>query len=95
MVGGPNGQAGDERLLRFIFPERPGALLKFLTLMQPNWNISLFHYRNQGADYGRILVGIQVPKGDAKAFKAFLNALDYPYIDETESPVFRMFLKQS
>jgi len=93
MVGGPNGQTGDERLLRFIFPERPGALLKFLTLMQPNWNISLFHYRNQGADYGRILVGMQVPKGDSKGFKTFLTELGYPYIDETENPVFQLFLK--
>ena len=95
MVGGPNGQTGDERLLRFIFPERPGALLKFLTLMQPNWNISLFHYRNQGADYGRILVGMQVPRGDTKAFKTFLTELGYPYIDETENPVFQLFLKNS
>ncbi|MDP1969080.1 MAG: threonine ammonia-lyase, biosynthetic, partial [Burkholderiaceae bacterium] len=67
MVGGHSALARDERLLRFVFPERPGALLKFLSLMRPGWNISLFHYRNQGADYGRILVGLQVPKTDDKA----------------------------
>ena len=60
-----------------------------------NWNISLFHYRNQGADYGRILVGMQVPRGDTKAFKTFLTELGYPYIDETENPVFQLFLKNS
>jgi threonine dehydratase len=63
MVGGIRRWRKDERLLRFMFPERPGALMKFLSLMRPGWNISLFHYRNQGADYGRILVGLQVPKG--------------------------------
>ena len=93
MIGGPNPQGGDERLLRFIFPERPGALLKFLSMMQPNWNISLFHYRNQGADYGRILVGMQVPKADNKAFKTFLTTLNYPSVDESDNPVFRLFLK--
>ena len=93
MVGGANSHASDERLLRFIFPERPGALLKFLDLLRPNWNISLFHYRNQGADYGRILVGIQVPSADQKAFKAFLSELGYPYVDETTNPVYRLFLR--
>ena len=73
MVGGRTGLAQDERLLRFVFPERPGALLKFLSLMRPNWNISLFHYRNQGADYGRILVGLQVPAADHAAFDDFLR----------------------
>ena len=73
MVGGISKLAQDERLLRFVFPERPGALLKFLSLMRPGWNISLFHYRNQGADYGRILVGLQVPKADDKAFAKFLQ----------------------
>lgn len=93
MVGGANSQASDERLLRFIFPERPGALLKFLDLLRPGWNISLFHYRNQGADYGRILVGVQVPNQDSKAFKAFLTELAYPYVDETDNPVYRLFLR--
>ncbi len=93
MVGGHSALAQDERLLRFVFPERPGALLKFLSLMRPGWNISLFHYRNQGADYGRILVGLQVPKADDKAFAKFLNTLGYPYVEETQNPVYRMFLQ--
>jgi threonine dehydratase len=93
MVGGPSALAQDERLLRFVFPERPGALMKFLSLMRPGWNISLFHYRNQGADYGRILVGLQVPTADNKIFAKFLADLDYPYVDETANPVYRMFLK--
>ena len=94
MVGGHSSLARDERLLRFIFPERPGALLKFLNLMRPGWNISLFHYRNQGADYGRILVGLQVPTSDAKAFDRFLESLGYPYVEETDNPVYRMFLQR-
>ncbi|MCS6810323.1 MAG: threonine ammonia-lyase, biosynthetic [Tepidimonas sp.] len=93
MVGGHSPLAHDERLLRFIFPERPGALLKFLTLMRPSWNISLFHYRNQGADYGRILVGLQVPPKDGKAFERFLRELGYPYVEETDNPVYRLFLR--
>ena len=95
LVGGPSALAQDERLLRFVFPERPGALLKFLSLMQPSWNISLFHYRNQGADYGRILVGIQVPAGDAAAFDAFLATLGYPYVEETLNPAYRLFLQNN
>ncbi len=93
MVGGHSGLAQDERILRFVFPERPGALMKFLSLMRPGWNISLFHYRNQGADYGRILVGLQVPKADNKAFAQFLLALGYPYVEETDNPVYRLFLQ--
>jgi threonine dehydratase len=93
MVGGHSKLALDERLLRFIFPERPGALMKFLSLMRPGWNISLFHYRNQGADYGRILVGIQVPKADDKAFAKFLATLGYAYVEETRNPAYRMFLQ--
>ena len=93
MVGGHSTLAQDERLLRFVFPERPGALLKFLSLMRPGWNISLFHYRNQGADYGRILVGLQVPKADSKVFAGFLDALGYPYVEETHNPVYKMFLQ--
>ncbi len=92
MVGGRSPLARDERLLRFVFPERPGALLKFLSLMRPGWNISLFHYRNQGADYGRILVGLQVPAKDGKAFQKFLDTLGYPYVEETGNPVYRLFL---
>jgi threonine dehydratase len=93
MVGGPSPLAHDERLLRFVFPERPGALLKFLSHMRPSWNISLFHYRNQGADYGRTLVGLQVPAGDNKAFQAFLDTLGYPYVEETANPVYQLFLR--
>jgi threonine dehydratase len=94
MVGGISALAKDERLLRFVFPERPGALMKFLSLMRPGWNISLFHYRNQGADYGRILVGLQVPASDDRAFGQFLETLGYPYVEETSNPVYRMFLQQ-
>jgi threonine dehydratase len=94
MVGGHSALARDERLLRFIFPERPGALMKFLSYMRPSWNITLFHYRNQGADYGRILVGLQVPKEDNKAFKEFLDTLGYPHVEETANPVYRLFLQK-
>jgi len=93
MVGGHSLLAKDERLLRFEFPERPGALMKFLSAMRPDWNISLFHYRNQGADYGRILVGLQVNTKDNKAFDTFLKTLGYPYVEETNNPVYRMFLR--
>ena len=93
MVGGRSSLANDERLYRFIFPERPGALMRFLSSMHPDWNISLFHYRNQGADYGRILVGVQVPKADKKAFRDFLESLAYPCEDETDNPVYRLFLR--
>jgi len=93
MVGGQSALAQDERLLSFVFPERPGALMKFLSLVRPGWNISLFHYRNQGADYGRILVGLQVPKTDAKAFDKFLATLDYPCVEETNNPVYQLFLQ--
>ncbi len=93
MVGGHSALAQDERLLRFVFPERPGALMKFLSNMRPGWNITLFHYRNQGADYGRILVGLQVPASDNKAFGLFLDELGYPYVEETGNPVYRLFLQ--
>jgi threonine dehydratase len=93
MVGGHSKLAQDERLLRFVFPERPGALMKFLSLMRPGWNISLFHYRNQGADYGRILVGLQVPEADNQAFADFLETLGFPYVEETANPVYKMFLQ--
>ena len=93
LVGGRSQLASDERLYRFIFPERPGALMKFLEAMHPGWNISLFHYRNQGADYGRILVGLQVPRSDRKAFQEFLQSLAYPCQDETENPAYRLFLR--
>ena len=94
MVGGHSALAQEERLLRFEFPERPGALMKFLLAMRPGWNISLFHYRNQGADYGRILMGLQVPKMDDKAFANFLVTLGYPYVEETKNPAYRLFLQR-
>ena len=95
MVGGHSVLSKDERLMRFVFPERPGALMKFLSLMRPGWNISLFHYRNQGADYGRILVGLQVPASDNAAFAQFLETVGYPYVEETSNPVYRLFLQQT
>jgi threonine dehydratase len=93
MVGGRSELAVDERLFRFIFPERPGALMRFLATLPPGWNISLFHYRNQGADYGRILVGMQVPRGEDAALRDFLANLAYPCVEETDNPVYRLFLR--
>lgn len=92
MVGGKSDLAQHEMLYRFEFPERPGALRRFLSSMSPEWNISLFHYRNQGDDYGRILVGIQVPPADKKAFKAFLADLGYPHWNETDNLAYKLFL---
>lgn len=92
MVGG-RAQAADEVLYRFEFPERPGALRKFLTSIGGRWNISLFHYRNHGADYGRVLVGLQVPAKDKAALRAFLKQLDYPHTEETGNEAYRMFLR--
>ena len=94
MVGGRTQLAQDERLLRFVFPEKPGALMKFLSAMRAGWNISLFHYRNQGADYGRILVGLQVPPKDHANFEKFLQTVGYPHVDETENKVYKLFLRQ-
>ncbi len=92
LVGGKSTLAKDELLYRFEFPERPGALMRFLNSMAPNWNISLFHYRNHGADYGRTLVGLQVPKKEMKTFRAFLSTLGYRYWDESNNPVYQLFL---
>ena len=92
MVGGRSALAHDERLYRFVFPERPGALMRFLSSMPGGWNISLFHYRNQGADYGRILVGLQVPSADEARLREFLATLAYPCADETANPAYRLFL---
>jgi threonine dehydratase len=92
MVGGRSSLAGNELLYRFEFPERPGALMRFLNSMKPDWNISLFHYRNQGADYGQILIGIQVPTGSKKAFKAFLEEVGYPHWNESDNPAYKLFL---
>ncbi|MBL8342790.1 MAG: threonine ammonia-lyase, biosynthetic [Rubrivivax sp.] len=93
MVGGRSELARDERLFRFEFPERPGALMRFLSAMHPGWNISLFHYRNQGADSGRVLVGLQVPRADEREFAQFLHTLAYPFVEETANPVYRLFLR--
>lgn len=92
MVGGHAAGVANERLLRFTFPERPGALMAFLNAMRSDWNISLFHYRNHGADYGRVLVGIQVPQEDDAEFGAFLARLGYECVEETQNPAYRMFL---
>ncbi len=92
MVGGRAPFARNELLYRFEFPERPGALLRFLDSMRSDWNISLFHYRNQGADYGRVLVGMQVPRTEFREFRGFLKALGYPYADETRNPAYKLFL---
>ncbi|MGZ8319656.1 MAG: threonine ammonia-lyase, biosynthetic, partial [Telluria sp.] len=92
LVGGKSALAHDELLYRFEFPERPGALMRFLASMAPNWNISLFHYRNQGGDVGRILVGLQVPAGEMADFRDFLNTLGYRYWDESANPVYKLFL---
>ena len=92
LVGGHAPAAENEILYRFEFPERPGALMKFLNSMSRGWNISLFHYRNHGADYGRVLVGMQVPPSDKAAFRRFLDRLGYPSVEETSNPAYRMFL---
>ena len=100
MVGGRAPWSGDAResrranelLYRFEFPERPGALVRFLANMRSDWNISLFHYRNHGADYGRVLVGMQVPPDEMGGFRSFLARLGYPFVDETRNPAYRLFL---
>ncbi|MBI4937105.1 MAG: threonine ammonia-lyase, biosynthetic [Nitrosomonadales bacterium] len=92
LVGGRAPEVKDEILFRFEFPERPGALMNFLGRMNHSWNISLFHYRNHGADYGRVLVGLQVPRHDKNALKAFLDKLGYRYWDESNNPAYRLFL---
>ena len=92
LVGGHAPQVENERLYRFIFPERPGALTRFLDQMRIHWNISLFHYRNHGADFGRILAGMQVPEEDNAEFQNFLDELGYDYTDETENLACKLFL---
>lgn len=92
MVGGPSN-VQDERLFMFQFPERPGALLKFLTLLRPSQNVSLFHYRNQGGDVGKVLAGIQCPPAENDELMKFLNDLGYPYQECTDSPTYKMFLR--
>ena len=92
MVGGRSSLAHNELLYRFEFPERPGALMKFIDSMSPNWNISLFNYRNNGADYGRIVVGIQVPPDEMEKWQAFLDTLRFSYWDENKNPAYKLFL---
>jgi len=94
LVGGHAPSADNEILYRFEFPERPGALMTFLNSMSRGWNISLFHYRNHGADYGRVLVGMQVPASDKGKFREFLARLGYDCVEETANPAYRMFLGQ-
>ncbi|MCF7529983.1 threonine ammonia-lyase, biosynthetic [Neisseria lisongii] len=92
MVGGRTDKVGNERLISFEFPERPGALARFLNHMQSDWNITLFHYRNHGADYGRILVGVDVPPKDNAAFAEFLDSLGYIHQEETDNKAYQLFL---
>ena len=93
MVGGHGNKAENERVFRFEFPERPGALLRFLNQVSDRWNISLFHYRNHGAAYGRVLLGLQVPPHDHGEFDQFLAALDMTYSEETDNPAYGLFLR--
>jgi threonine dehydratase len=92
LVGGRAAGLNDEALYRFEFPERPGALLEFLTSIGKRWNISLFHYRNHGAAYGRVLVGLQIPASQRKQLTSDLDTLGYPYWEETENPAYKLFL---
>lgn len=92
MVGGHTAKVTNEQVYRFQFPERPGALLRFLTHMGQRWNISMFHYRNHGAAYGRVLVGVQVDDDERPEFLEFLEGLGYPYWEEQENPAYQLFL---
>jgi threonine dehydratase len=92
MVGGRARGLQHERLFRFEFPERPGALLRFLQAIGSRWNISLFHYRNHGSDHGRVLAGVQVPPSGSQEFAAYLQELQYAHTEETANPAYRMFL---
>ncbi len=92
MVGGHSTEAAREVLYRFWFPERPGALIRFLSAMGQSWNISLFHYRMQGGDYGRVLIGLEIPRSDEQGFRSFLDNLGYRFVEETQNPAYRLFL---
>jgi threonine dehydratase len=92
MVGGHSRGLPNERLCRFEFPERPGALLRFLNAIGTQWNISLFHYRNHGSDYGRILVGVQIPANEKVDFELHVRELKYVYAEETDNPAYHLFL---
>lgn len=93
LVGG-RSSASNERSFAFEFPERQGALYKFLTTLQPGFNISLFHYRNHGGDIGKVLAGIQCPQGQEDNLNSFLTELGYGYAEETNNPVFKMFMTE-
>lgn len=92
MIGGRSPEATRERLFRFWFPERPGALTRFLNDMGADWNISLFHYRNQGGEFGRVLIGLEIPATDEKKLQHFLNDLGYRFVEETTDPAYQLFL---
>ena len=92
MVGGRSPDVHGERLFRFWFPERPGALARFLASMSADWNISLFHYRIQGGDFGRVLVGLEIPQGQEPQLQVFLEKLGYRYVEETENQAYQLFL---
>jgi len=93
MVGGRATGLPHERILRFEFPERPGAFLRFLNSLKPAWALTLFHYRNHGDDVGRVLAGISVPPAEQPALTAALAELGYPYVDETDNPATKLFLE--
>jgi len=92
MIGGHVPSIRDELIYRFEFPERPGALLRFLKAIGDRWNISMFHYRNHGSDYGRVLAGVQVPPDERARFAAHLDGLGYVHCEETANPAYRLFL---
>jgi len=94
LIGGAS-DVPNERLFRFEFPERPGALRRFLSsLRNMGWNISLFHYRNHGADLGKVLAGIQAPEEDSTRFSEFLRDLGYPYVEETQNVIYKRYLRK-
>ncbi|HBO94518.1 MAG TPA: threonine ammonia-lyase, biosynthetic, partial [Gammaproteobacteria bacterium] len=93
MVGGHAEHVTDEQVFRFEFPERPGALMEFLSKLGQNWNISLFHYRNHGAAFGRILVGMQVPVREHQKLRRYVEGLGYRHWDESDNPAYQLFLK--
>jgi threonine dehydratase len=93
MVGGRSFHVADEQVCRFEFPERPGALMEFLDKLGGRWNISLFHYRNHGSDFGRVLAGFEVPEGEMAAFEVFLRSVGYPYQHEPDNAAYQMFLQ--
>lgn len=93
LVGG-SANLPNERLLNFEFPERPGALTKFLEHLKGSWNLTLFHYRNHGSDIGKVLVGLDVPREEEEQFQQFLRDINYIYTDETDNLVYRKFLKR-